>query len=73
MTKQEYNGLQRELSNLLEKTDSSGRKVHRSQDYKDAVLASKSVIHNWFLYRNKDVESKPVSANKRVGDASLPF
>ena len=73
MTKQEYDNLQRELSDLLEKKDINGRKIDRSQDYKDAVVASKSVVHNWFLYRNKDIELKPVTANKRAGDDFLPF
>lgn len=54
MTKREYDQLQRELSDLLEKKDLNGRKISRSQDYKDAVLASKSVVHNWFLFRNKE-------------------
>ena len=72
MTKQEYDRLQRALSNLLEKKDPWGKKINRSQDYKDAVMASKSVVHNWFLYRNKDAESKPVT-NKRAGDDFLPF
>ena len=56
MIKQEYDQLQRELSDLLEKKDSSGRKIKRSQDYKDAVMASKSVVHNWFLFRNEGGE-----------------
>lgn len=56
MTKQEYDQLQRELSDLLEKKDLHGVKIRRSQDYKEAVLASKSVLHNWFLFRNKGGE-----------------
>lgn len=55
MTKQEYDELQGRLSDLLEKKDINGRKIKRSQDYEDAVLAAKSVLHNYFKFHNKEV------------------
>lgn len=53
MTKQEYDELQNNLSSLLEKKDINGRKVERSQDYIDAVMASKSVLHSWFCWKGE--------------------
>ena len=53
MTKQEYDELQERLSDLLEKKDIDGRKVKRSQDYIDAVMASKSVLHSWFCWKGE--------------------
>ena len=50
MTSGEYNQLQFELSALLEKRDVSGRRIIRSQDYRDAVLAAKSVLHNFYNF-----------------------
>lgn len=51
-----HDELQTKLSDLLEKKDVCGRKIRRSQDYKDAVFAAKSVLHSYFKFHNEDGE-----------------
>ena len=51
-----HDELQIKLSDMLEKKDVCGRKIRRSQDYKDAVFAAKSVLHSYFKFHNEDGE-----------------
>ena len=56
MKKEEYEYLQKRMSNLLEKTRVTYMSENRLEEYTKGVLAAKSILHDYF--RSQDHQKK---------------
>ena len=56
MKKEEYEYLQKRMSNLLEKARATYMSENRLEEYTKGVLAAKSILHEYFQEKEGGVE-----------------